>query len=85
MLCPSMPGNRNLLLVSCKSFDDVLQILSKAKTHLGDVLQAVEFMDYESVKCVLGEFPSSKYPFSKPYPHYALVEIASANSSGFES
>jgi D-2-hydroxyglutarate dehydrogenase len=53
ILCGPLAKHKNLLLVSCKSFNDVLLILNKAKTELGDVLRAFEFMDSQSVKVVL--------------------------------
>ena len=42
-----------MVLLSCKSFEDVLVILNRAKTELADILRAVEFMDWESVDCVV--------------------------------
>ena len=52
LLCPSMPKNRHLALLSCRSFQNVLIILQKAKALLGDVIQAFEVMDNESMELV---------------------------------
>lgn len=52
MLCPPLADHKNLLFVGCRSFDDVLAILCKAKQELGDILHAVECMDRQSVNCV---------------------------------
>lgn len=38
ILCPQLVTNRNMVLLSCNSFDNVLNILKHAKKHLGDVL-----------------------------------------------
>lgn len=39
--------------MSCRSFEDVLIVLEKAKNQLSDILRAIEFMDWESVDCVI--------------------------------
>jgi len=38
LLCPTAPRNKHLCMVACKSFEDVLSILKKAKLELSDVL-----------------------------------------------
>ena len=44
ILCPPLLTNRNLAMVACKSFNDVLNILKIAKTELSDLLQAIEVL-----------------------------------------
>ena len=74
-------------MVGCKTFQDVLEILKKAKLELSDILQAVEFMDENAMKTTLREL-NFTYPFnSSPnqlYPFYALIEVAS-NREGPEN
>ena len=53
LLCAPLAKHKNMVLLSCKSFEDVLVILNRAKTELADILRAVEFMDWESVNCVV--------------------------------
>jgi FAD/FMN-containing dehydrogenase len=66
MLCGPLAKHKNMVLLSCKSFEDVLAILRKARTDLQDVVRAVEFMDWESMDIVVRNF-GSKYPFTIPY------------------
>ena len=46
LLCTPLPKTKQMVLVACKSFEDVLQVLQKAKSELPDILRAVEFMDW---------------------------------------
>lgn len=52
MLCGPLSQRKNMVLLSCKSFEDVQSILRRAKSDLSDILRAVEFMDWESVSIV---------------------------------
>jgi len=49
ILCPTLPKFRHLCMVACNSFEQVLSILKMAKHELSDILQAVEFMDNNSM------------------------------------
>lgn len=84
ILCPPLPKFRHLCMVACKSFEDVVQILRKAKKELSDILQAVEFMDNSAMQTTISQL-SFDYPFDsdKYYPFYCLVEVA-GNSNGSE-
>ena len=53
LLCPPLLTNRNLAMLSCKSFDCVLNILKTAKSELSDLIQAIEVIDSYSVDTVL--------------------------------
>jgi FAD/FMN-containing dehydrogenase len=64
ILCGPIAKHKNMVLVSCKSFDDVLIVLKKAKSQLSDILRAIEFMDGESVDCVVQQLTYNKYPFN---------------------
>jgi FAD/FMN-containing dehydrogenase len=52
ILCPTRPKQKQLVLLACNSFEDVLSVLKKAKNSLSDILQAFEFMDRESMQFV---------------------------------
>lgn len=78
ILCPPLLKHKNLALLACNSFEDVLQLLAHAKTELGDVINAFEVMDKVSVDIVLDKFAdNAHFPFEEIHPFYALVEIAS--------
>ena len=49
ILCPPLPKSKQLAIVGCETFDDVVEILKRAKIQLSDILQACEFMDRESM------------------------------------
>ena len=46
------PKNRNVAVVACKNFDNVLSVLQAAKRELPDVMQAIEYMDLASMDMV---------------------------------
>lgn len=81
ILCPTLPKNKQLCLVSCKSFNDVLELLKKAKLKLSDILQAAEFLDSTSMQTVNNQL-GFKNPMNKNYPFYALIEVASNSEDG---
>jgi len=62
LLCPALPKNRNLVMLGCAKFEDVLSILKIAKAELGDSLQAFETMDRASCQVVMDKF-KTPYPF----------------------
>lgn len=49
MLCGPLPSGRQTAIVSCKSYQDVLQVVKKAKIELGDILSILEYMDVHSI------------------------------------
>lgn len=78
ILCPPKPKSKQLAIVACNSFDDVVQVLRKAKTNLSDILQACEFMDHASMDLV-AKWKKGAPIFDKQYPFYSLIEVASNN------
>ena len=74
ILCPPLPKSKQLAIVGCNSFEDVIEILKKAKVELSDVLQAIEFMDRDSVEVVMNIQGRSDC-FDEAYPFYGLIEI----------
>ena len=51
ILCPPEPKSRQVAIMGCETFDDVVECLKKAKLQLSDILQAAEFMDRASMEC----------------------------------
>ena len=43
LLCAPLPKAKNLIYLSCASFDAVLKVLQKARTELGDILRCFKF------------------------------------------
>lgn len=59
ILCPPLPKSKQLAIVGCETFDDVVEILKRAKIQLSDILQACEFMDREAMELVLSQLGKS--------------------------
>ena len=55
ILCPPLPKSKQLAIVACETFGDVVEVLKKAKLQLSDILQACEFMDKEAMDLVCAE------------------------------
>ena len=49
ILCPPLLTNRNLAMLACNSFENVVDILKTVKSELSDLIQAIEVLDKESV------------------------------------
>ena len=77
ILCPPKPKSRQLAMIACNSFDDVVEILKAAKIQLSDILQACEFMDADSMRLVASAYGFE--PFEQRYPFYQLIAVASNN------
>jgi D-2-hydroxyglutarate dehydrogenase len=80
VLCGPLPDHKNLVMLACNSFDNVLHILNKAKVELGDVLTAIEFMDAQSLDLVLQNAKQAKDPYDKKFDFYVLIEVATSEA-----
>ena len=76
ILCPPLPKSKQLAILACDSFDQVIEILKTAKLQLSDILQAIEFMDHNCMSLVASKYGSI---FDNEHPFYALIEVASNN------
>lgn len=56
ILCPPLPKSKQLAILACDSFDQVIEILKKAKIELSDILQAIEFMDHNCMTLVAKKY-----------------------------
>lgn len=72
LLCPRLPQARCAAFLACDSFESVQQLLRMAKTHLGEILAAFEFMDHEIMRVVADRDIS--LPLDSIYPYSVLVE-----------
>lgn len=50
--CPALPTSKNATLLVCDSYKNVLKVLQSAKEELGEILSAMELMDYNTLKLV---------------------------------
>ena len=85
ILCPPNPTKKNIAMVTCNSFQEVLTILHKTKALLGDILYAFEVMDRESVELVLDQDKLySVNPFGdRTFPFYIIIETGSTEALSF--
>lgn len=78
ILCPPLPKSKQLAIIACDSFEDIVEILKKAKLQLSDILQACEFMDRDAMQIVLKN-QGREEVFDESYPFYSIIEVASNN------
>ena len=78
ILCPSAPKFNQLAIVACDTFDDVVEILKRAKIQLSDIMQACEFIDKSAFRMSL-EGQGKSDIFEKYYNFYCIIEVASNN------
>ncbi|EGG13922.1 Putative actin interacting protein [Cavenderia fasciculata] len=76
IITPPKPTSVNVALLACNDFNQIKQILIKAKKQLGDILSAFEFMDRPCIDYVLDHQSTAKEPFDKKSPFYVLIETS---------
>ena len=77
---PKTEKSKNLALLTCKTFDNILQALKIAKNCLSEILSAYEFIDCQAYDLTSKYIPSF-YPFFKePAEFYVLVETRGSNN-----
>mmetsp|Transcript_44596 Transcript_44596/g.93596 ORF Transcript_44596/g.93596 Transcript_44596/m.93596 type:complete len:578 (-) Transcript_44596:72-1805(-) len=52
MACPALPTSKNATILVCDSYTNVLKVLQTAKDELGEILSAMELMDYNTLQLV---------------------------------
>lgn len=79
ILVPTISKSVNVAFLGCESFQDVLNTYKLARTVLGEILSAFEFLDDFSMNLVETQLglhnPISKWPF------YVLVETSGSNGT----
>mmetsp|Transcript_12894 Transcript_12894/g.21125 ORF Transcript_12894/g.21125 Transcript_12894/m.21125 type:complete len:534 (+) Transcript_12894:77-1678(+) len=50
--CPALPTSKNVALLVCNSYNDVLQILKTSKEELGEILSAIELIDSNTMNFI---------------------------------
>jgi FAD/FMN-containing dehydrogenase len=91
MACPRLPNSKNVALLICESYAAVLEVLAAAKEELGEVLSAMELMDWSTLSLVQ-QHMSNKEEFmilneilrfegsQNQAPLYLLVETQGSNA-----
>lgn len=65
ILCPPLPLSKGAAFLACSSYEDVCQVMAMAKSRLGEILAAVEFMDQSILELVVESLSSSHH-----HPHH---------------
>lgn len=76
---PRKPKSVNLAFVGVESFEKVLDVATRARSELNEILSALEFMDAKSMELVLEHITGSKHPLSDNFPFYMIVETQGSN------
>lgn len=50
--CPALPTSKNAALLVCDSYSAVMKVLDAAKRELGEILSAMELMDWQTLSLV---------------------------------
>jgi len=50
--CPPLPSSKNVALLVCDSYSAVLKVLDASKRELGEILSAMELMDWQTLSLV---------------------------------
>jgi len=77
LLCPRRPSYRGATLLACHSYEQVYETLALAKSQLGEILAAFEFMDKAVLTIVTDRMKTTSpldgtLPFST-IPNYAIL------------
>ena len=80
ILLPVAPASVHVMFLSCVSFEDILRVLAAAKSHLGEVLSAFEFLDAASMQAAR-ENLGHKSPLGADAPFYVLVETHGSSTA----
>lgn len=78
ILCPPRPKAFNVSFLGLESYEMVQKLFKKAKTDLGEVLSAFEFMDSKSQILTKHHINKIK-PLEEDYPFYVLIESSGSN------
>ena len=88
LLCPRYPVSKQAAILACPTYENVLAVIQSAKTHLGEILAALEFMD-ERIWQVIEQtkkhhsmpqlFDDEEEKASRENYYYILVETHGSN------
>lgn len=68
------PLDESTALVAANSVDDVVQLLTRVRSHLGAKLLSFEVMWRDYYRDVTANSPSGNRPIAEDYPVYAIIE-----------
>lgn len=85
LLCAPLPKSKCAALLACESYEHVHHTLSLAKSELGEILAAFEFMDQAILEVVLDDPMLQSSPTSLPFsalsPYTILLETHGSHAT----
>lgn len=79
VLCPQRSSAVNVAAFGLESYEQCQRAFREARSKLGEIISAFEFMDAASQKC-LEKAKGVKLPLEGQYPFYCLIETSGSNS-----
>ena len=78
--CPPRPLSKNVTFLQCADFSKVLQTFQKARSELGEILSAFEFLDKESLDLSVRVHEDVSNPLQDDSERfYMVVETSGSN------
>eukprot|EP00250_Pteridium_aquilinum_P011028 c19791_g1_i2 orf=792-1811(+) len=75
ILTPPRLSSKNVAFLSCQNYADCQKVLKEAKSRLGEILSAIEFLDRRALDMVLDHSAGSRDPLpDSKQDFYLLVE-----------
>ena len=71
----------NVAWLACRDFDEVRKVLTTARSTLGEILSAVEFLDRGALDATLRAHPGIEDPLQTDAPFRVLVETAGCHEA----
>jgi D-2-hydroxyglutarate dehydrogenase len=82
LLLAPKPSSVHAAFLGCTSYEKVVKALTLAKSSLGEILSAFEFIDSPSMEIILKRTPRTRKPLTSAHNFYILIETS---GSHFES
>ena len=76
------PRSQETMLVACRSFDEIVELLKLMDAKLGGTLSAFEVLWNNFYRLVTTPPATQKPPLSQDYPYYALIEAMGGDPEG---
>ena len=81
LACPALSPHVNVAWLACRDFDAVRKVLTTARSTLGEILSAVEFLDRAALDATLRAHPDAEDPLTTDAPFRVLVETAGCDAT----
>ena len=78
-LCPRLPKSRQAVFLACRTYSDVLAVMHAAKSDLGEILAAFEWMDQSIVRLIDAKHARSPLLIQEDLRYFILIETHGSN------